>query len=500
MTRPPPVLESDYVFPLPSWTVLQDRDAGEWWPQPFAEALGEGALANPALGAALAAVAISSPWDYAHGMALVQWVGAYTPVSDAPLDQVRGWLEAFYHACEAELWGVAQAIAQASTAAGTPLYRQLGQWGHCREQVELCEALLPHAAESLQRELRQLAGDGRRRLGDYATARAHYEGLVGEGNGAGNGHPSLQARLGLARIAMDQLAYRAAVRSLAQLLPEAEALGEAEITIEILQQLALAYGYTGRSRQSLALLQRAIALVKAHGLHDLEVTTLQALAKVYEWRGQSQRSQPSLNRILAIAQTQQNLALEADTHTGLARASFGSGQFADAIAHGKQSLALYCQIHHADRELLTLNDLGVFYAYGLGQMPPALDYFRQAEALAHRVGSIGSIPLVMANQAYCHAVLGERSLAYRASQTALAIANQEEMIDEHRLIVYGCLARVHWLDRHYCKALALVGQALYLAPPWRSFNSQLLLAKAWETLLQQPQQWWHAHLGRPQSP
>ncbi|MEA5448378.1 tetratricopeptide repeat protein [Leptolyngbya sp. CCNP1308] len=491
MTLPPPVLESDDFFASAPWAALENRAAGEWLPPPFAEVLADGVLVAPALETALAAVEVSSPWHYAHAMALVQWLQGYTPPSSASLDQVRGWLEAFYHASEAELWGVAGAIAAAYTETGTPLYRQLGRWGHRREQVDLCEAMLPHVAEPLQRELRQLAGDGRRQLGAYDTARRHYEALVQECQ-------SLQARLGLAQIAMAQLSHRTAIPPLVALLPEAEALGDAALTIEVQQQLALAYGYTGRSGHSLALLQRALALANTHGLSDLEVTTLQTLAKIYEWRGQSQRSLPYFNRILAVAQAQQNLALEADALSGLARASFCSRQFAAAIAHGERSLALYRQIYHADRELLTLNDLGAIYAYGLGQMPAALAYFQQAERLARQVGSLGSVAIVTANQAYCHVTLGQRDLAQRASQTAFAIARQDEVVAEHRMVAYACLARVHWADHHYGKALALVWQALCMEPPWRSINGQLLLTKTWETLRQLPQQWWQAHFERPQ--
>lgn len=447
----------------------------------------------------MAAVAVSSPWGYAHCMALVQWLQGYTPLSSAPLEQVRGWLEAFYHACEAELWGVAAAIAAARTEAGTPLYRQLGQWGHCREQVELCEAILAYAAEPLRGELRHLAGDGRRRLGDYDTARHHYEVLVTAGQGSRDRHQSVKAQIGLAQIAMAQIDYRSAIRSLVAVLPEAEALGDAAITIEVSQQLALAYGYTGRSSRSLALLQQALVLAKAHSLSDLEVTTLQALAKVYEWRGQSNRALPHLNRCLAVAQAQQNLALEADTYVGLARANFCSRRFSEAVAYGEQGLALYRHIHHVDRELLALNDLGAFYAYGLGQMPAALAYFQQAEHLARQIGSVSSGAIIKANQAYCHVTMGQRALAHRASQTALAIASHDEVIEEQRMVAYACVARVYWVDSHYRKALALVWQALCMAPPWRSINGQLLLAKTWETLQQLPQQWWQTQSGVPQT-
>lgn len=481
------MLESDdFSASLPGF-VLDDRAPGEWWPPLFAEAFENSVLAAPTLGKALAAVEVLSPWSYAHCMALAQWLENYAPLGSAPLDQVQGWLEAFYHACEAELWEVAGAIAAAHTEAGIPLYRQLGQWGHCREQVELCEAILPHAAEPWRGELRQLAGDGRQRLGDYNAARHHYEALLQEGQGSGKHYLSLNARLGLAQLAISQMSYRTAIPKLVNLLSEAEALSDAAITIKVLQQLALAYGYTGRSGRSLVLLQQAEALATAHGLSDLEVTTLQALTKVYEWRGQSQRALLYFNRCLAVAQSQQNLTLEADTHMGLARASFCSRRFSEAIAHGEHSLALYRQIHHTDRELLALNDLGAFSAYGLGQMSAALAYFQQAERLACQVGSVGSVAIVKANQAYCHAVLGQKPLATLASQTALAAAHHDEVIDEHRMVAYACLAKVYWVDHGYGQALAMVWRALRLAPTWRSLNGQLLLAKTWETLRQLPQ-------------
>lgn len=499
MTLPPPAIEFDDVAANLPWAFPEDEIVGEWVAAPLTEALGEGALAVPDLGQALAAVAVSSPWAFAHGMALVQWLQNYTPPSSAPLDQVQGWLEAFYHACEAELWELAGAIAQAKTKTGQPLYQQLGQWGHCREQVELCEAIIPHVTEPLQGDLRQLAGDGQRHLGHYDTARHHYEALLQESLANGDRRQILKARLGVVHLAMDAAFYHRAIPQWVALLPEAEALGDAAIIVEILQQLALAYGYTGRSGRSVALLQRALALVQTHGLNDLEVPTLQSLTKVYEWRGQPQRALPYLDRILAIAQAQQNLALEADSYNGLARASFSGGEMSKAVAYGEQSLALYRQLHYAEREMLVLNDLGAFYAYGLGQPATALTYFRQAEALVRQLGIINDLGVVMANQAYCYNVLGQQTLAHQYSQTALTLASQDEVIAEQRMVTYAALARVYWVDGRRITALALVWQALCMTPPWRSINGQLLVATAWYTLRQWPQQWWQAWLKRVQA-
>jgi len=503
MSLPPPALEFDDISPRFSWAFPEPEVVGQWTASPIDRSLGEGALVVPSLGSALesalAAVAVSSPWAFAHGMALVQWLQNYTPPSAAPLDQVQGWLEAFHHACEAELWELAGAIAQANTKTGQPLYRQLGQWGHCREQVELCEALIPQADQPLRGELQQLAGDGRRRLGHYDTARHHYEALLQEGQANEDRYQIVKARLGLAYLDMDGIFYYRVIPQLVALHPETEVMGDVTLIVGLLQQLALAYCYTGRWNRSVALLQKALGLVQTHGLADLEVTTLQSLTKVYEWRGQPQRAMPYLNRLLAVAKTQQNLALEADIYMGLARASGSSGQVSASITHSEKSLALYRQIHYADREAVVLNDLGVSYAYGLGQPSAALAYFQQAESLSRSLGFLRILTVTTANQAYCYALMGQQALARQMSQTALALANQEEIIAEDRMVAYSALAMVHWVEGRYFKALALAWQALCMAPPWRSINGQLLVVTAWNTLRQWPQHWWKTKFGRNRS-
>ncbi len=501
MSLPPLALDFDDGADGFAWAFPDNEAVGEWTTALFAEGVESGVLTVPALGTVLTTVAVSSPWAFAHCMALVQWLREYRPPSSAPLDQVQGWLEAFYHACEAEVWELAGAIAQAHTKTGQPLYCQLGQWGHCREQVELCEAMIPHAAEPLRGKLRQLAGDGRRRLGHYAAARHHYEALLQEGHTNQESRQILKARLGLAHLDMAGAFYDRVIPQLVDLLPEAEALGDAALTVEVLQQLALAYGYTGRWGRSVELSQRALALVQTHGLDDLEVTTLQALTRVYEWRGQTHRAGPYLERILVVAKAQQNLALEADVYMGLSRASAcKKGQVSKSVAYSEQSLALYRQIHYVDREAVVLNDIGVSYAYSLGQPATALTYFQQAESLSRSLGFLRILAITIANQAYCYALMGEHSLAHQMSQTALALAHQDGAIAEERMVAYAVLGRVHWVEGRYFQALALVWQALCMAPPWRSINGQMVLAKAWETLRQWPQHWWQAKFGGNQLP
>ena len=438
----------------------------------------------------LPVVDLSSPWVYAHYMAIAQWLSHYEPHSQAPLDQVRGWLEAFYHACEAELWPIAQAIATASVSNGIALYQQLGLWGHRREQVELCEALLNQVGQGLQTELRQLAGDCWQQLGAYDKAKHHYEVLLAESRTQPNLRLEVEARRSLVDLEMEYLRYRPVIKELEAILPLAQTLAAWETTAKVLQQLALAYGYTGRTRRSLEVLQKALDLAQTHQLSDQETATLYRFAKLYEWRGEPEKALPYLNRCLVLSQNQNDLTLQAGTLVGLSRCSFLSRDWAAAIAHGQQSLTLSREIHSYSREFITLNDLGVIYAYGLGDFAEAMTYFKQAEGMARRIGEgNGAIAIVTAHQAYCYAALGQANLAQQASQLALATLEDEELEAYIKAIVYACLGKVHWEQRNYRKALVLVYRALRLSPPWQTINSRLLLRKSWETLTRPLEKW-----------
>ncbi|WOD38083.1 tetratricopeptide repeat protein [Nodosilinea sp. E11] len=494
MTTPRPALEDGGLAATPLESLIASPlggDLGASCPHRLADLL---------------ALDLSSPWVYGHYMAIVQWLSHYEPHSQAPLDQVRGWLEAFYHACEAELWPIAWAIATAPVGDGTALYRQLGLWGHRREQVELCEALLDQVdpglpTHGLQNELRQLAGHGWQQLGAYDKARHHYDKLLADSRAQPNLRLEVEARCGLADLEMEYMRYRAVINELEAVLPQAQALAAWETTAKVLQQLALAYGYTGRTRRSLEVLQEALTLAQTHRLSAQETATLHHFAKVYEWRGEPEQALPYLNRCLALGQAQNNLILQADILVGLCRCSFLSRDLEAAIAHGQQSLALYREIYCCNREALVLNDLGVIYAYGLSHCAEAIAYFNQAESVARRIGEgNGMIAIIMAHQAYCYAALGQYHQAQQASQRALATVEAEAAEAYIKAIVYACVAKVHWEQRDYGPALTLVYRALRLSPPWQTSNGRLLFRKVWDTLTRPFAHWRSRGVARLKKP
>lgn len=66
------------------------------------------------------------------------------PPDAAPIEQVRGYLQAFYHLCEVEDWEKASAILsiRLDTPTHEELHNQLGTWGYYRELVNLYNRIL----------------------------------------------------------------------------------------------------------------------------------------------------------------------------------------------------------------------------------------------------------------------------------------------------------------------------------------------------------------------
>lgn len=72
------------------------------------------------------------------------------PPDAAPIEQVRGYLEAFYHLCEVEDWEKASAILslRLNTSTNEKLHDQLDTWGYYHELVNLYSKILGKLSSS----------------------------------------------------------------------------------------------------------------------------------------------------------------------------------------------------------------------------------------------------------------------------------------------------------------------------------------------------------------
>lgn len=99
------------------------------------------------------------------------------PSDVPPIEQIYGYLEAFYHLSEVKDWERAKAItrAQLGTPTNEELYAQLGTWGYYQKQIELCSKLLGKLDASTDTICLNTLGTAHDSLSNYHQAINYYE-------------------------------------------------------------------------------------------------------------------------------------------------------------------------------------------------------------------------------------------------------------------------------------------------------------------------------------
>jgi len=125
---------------------------------------------------------VKASWKRAHYRAIINWLKKYTPSEKASnLEKVKGYIEAFYHCCEAEEYGVAINILSAcpSPSTRTELHTQLGLWAYYQQQLWIYYQLLEVACNTddlaLQGNTLGNLGDVYHDLGDYRQALKYHQ-------------------------------------------------------------------------------------------------------------------------------------------------------------------------------------------------------------------------------------------------------------------------------------------------------------------------------------
>ncbi|MEM9980431.1 MAG: tetratricopeptide repeat protein, partial [Cyanobacteria bacterium P01_D01_bin.2] len=114
----------------------------------------------------------------AQCQAIINWLTKYHPTPDAPnLDQVKGYLEAFYHLCAIGEYGRAASLmsTRLNTPTQDPLHYQLKLWGHLPEQMGLYEALIDQVQPKWNGIFLQFLGTNHQAQGNYTTAKHYLE-------------------------------------------------------------------------------------------------------------------------------------------------------------------------------------------------------------------------------------------------------------------------------------------------------------------------------------
>ena len=110
--------------------------------------------------------------------AIINWLSRYTLPSDAiNLDQVQGYIEAFYLLCAIDEWqrAVTLIFTRLNTPADAQLHYHLKLWGYSQEQARLYEALIDHIEPKLNGLFLQFLGTTHQAQGNYLEAQQCLE-------------------------------------------------------------------------------------------------------------------------------------------------------------------------------------------------------------------------------------------------------------------------------------------------------------------------------------
>jgi tetratricopeptide (TPR) repeat protein len=309
--------------------------------------------------------------ERAHYRAVKNWLGKYKPEAKASnLEQIRGYLEAFYHLCEVREWQIAGIVLSApiNTTIGTDyaLYRQLEIWGYYNEQLEIYKRLSNH--EDIPPNLYVLAlvglGNVYGRLANYSEAIDYPQKALERSREIGNyqGEATALSNLGIGYVRLNQwenaiVCFQESleVAQNAELIPEqARALGN----------LGNFYGSRRKFRRGIDYLEQCLVLARQMQDRVLEMQALGNLGNAYGYLKTYAKASECFEQYLTTSCELGNRSGEAIALNCLGELYRRIKQYDRAIYHLEQSLSLARETKESASEGVALGNLGSVY----GQM------------------------------------------------------------------------------------------------------------------------------------
>ena len=230
--------------------------------------------------------------------------------------------------------------------------------------------------------------------------------------------------------------------------------------IAALNLLALATQGQGRSRESIAYLERVRALAQEQGDKQAEGVVLGNLGLAYANLGQVERAIEYHQQALAISREIGDRRGEGSDLGNLGAAYYRLGQVAQAMEHYQQALAIAREIGDRSGEGNRLGNLGLAYA-ALGQVERAIEYYQQALAISREIGDRRGEGNSLGNLGLAYADLGQVEKAIEHHQQALVISREigdrrGEGSDLGNLgLAYAALGQVERAIEYHQQALAI---------------------------------------------
>ena len=119
------------------------------------------------------AALIKSPADRSQYRAILNWLRRYqSPDDSSNLEQIKGVIQSFHHACDVNNWYAASQLLslRLNTPTQEELDNQLQTWGYYKEQIELYKPLLGKLGDEWDAILLNGLGVAHNSLGNHHVA------------------------------------------------------------------------------------------------------------------------------------------------------------------------------------------------------------------------------------------------------------------------------------------------------------------------------------------
>ncbi len=433
-------------------------------------------ICNLEIDCTLSQVSNMSAWEFAHWIAIENWLSDYSPDVNAPnLDKIRGYLEAFHHLCELSEWEKAFKILFLDISflgAKQVLHEQLFIWGYYQEQIIFFQRLLNRFSTKTDCFLLNRLGRAYGHLGQVESAISCYQQALIIAIKTGNYAEQAQGNGGLGRIYNLQLEEdQKAIFHYQKQLEISQLINDT--SQELCAILGIANSHFGilNYHQAIKFSKPALALAQISHDVDMEIEISGFIGIVYSQMGFPKKGIPLIERQLSLSldncnQYQQYLALYrlAIAYTNLQKYEIG-------IEYFQQALKIIDILGEPVAKSRILGNLGVVYAQ-TEKYVLALEYLLAAFNIACTIDSKLSQIYLRINMAFCYSCLKQTG-AFEHLQIAMNLAKKLKSREVLSVAVAG-LANYYWHQRNHIYGLMLIIKSFWIYPPWKSSNGKMV--------------------------
>lgn len=402
---------------------------------------------------------------------VIYWMNHYQPGKDASqVEQVRGYLEAFYQLCELCQWDLAYQLMTQRLDSGEELHEQLGNWGYSQEQIDLYSPLLGKLSQSVDGLCLNGLGHAYRTLGNYKKALEFHEQQLELSQKLDKRKLEGWAWAGIGETYRDMEWSSKAIDCYRKQLKMAQEIQDKEQESSALFGLGKCMIFSDPSK-SIEFYKRSLFVC---GMNDIEKMFLPIkirLIEVYYFNKKDKKAMDLYHEIKDEVDWDccqiQLMAIESKLYAFL-------GETEKGIKLAKQTLEYSQKKHINSSEVVALNTIGIICIYLKKDYKMGIFYLKKLiEKYELYQGFDYKKSVNFASLSHCYAALGELAEAKKYALKSIAYARQSEL-SEAIGISWGALGSVYWHQGHYLQGLLMAFKALWFLPPWKSANGAII--------------------------